>query len=152
MGTLTDVLTRNITRPSYHYKEEIPHCLYCKHVRKSHKTHHLTVEHLAHCTTNKHAKSAIKDEILHKVQTEWEPEWKYFEDISEEETKLARELVNLLQVDSSERKLKIWTEKGWLGHIWPSDLDRLSIQFVQYRNQKVYRSTKSYGNNLCFSY
>jgi hypothetical protein len=132
MGVLTDVLTRNITRPSYHDEKPV-HCLYCKHVRKSHKVHHLTDEHLSWCTTNKHARSAVKEEIIQKAQSEWEPEWKFMNETSEEETKLARGLVNHLQIDTGSTKLKILTEKGWLGHIWPSDLDRLSILFVKSR-------------------
>jgi hypothetical protein len=55
-GTLIDVLTGGITKPSYTSPTETPHCLYCKHVRKSHQTKPLTPEHLTWCCTNKHAR------------------------------------------------------------------------------------------------
>lgn len=133
MGTLTDILTRNINRNSYHSKDEIPHCLYCKHVRKAHNIHNLTDKHLADCTLNKHARRATQDEILHKAYSQWEPEWNFSEDTSEEDTRLSRELVNQLKVIPQGAKIKIQTERGWLGNIWPSDLDKLSVQFVKFR-------------------
>ena len=103
MGTLTDVLTANITRPSYHNNKDIPHCLYCKHVRKTHKNYVLSNEHLTKCTLNKHARAITQQKIIQKAQEQWEPEWNYFEQFSEAETKLARQLVNQLQVPRREK-------------------------------------------------
>jgi hypothetical protein len=52
-GTLVDVLTGGITKPIYRPGTPAPHCLYCKHVRKTHQTKLLTPEHLTWCCTNK---------------------------------------------------------------------------------------------------
>jgi large subunit ribosomal protein L40e len=135
-GTLLDVLTGGITKPSYRPSTPAPHCLYCKHVRKNHQTKILTPEHLTWCCTNRHAQKNMKAEIRQQVISTWEPELKQpHKEIDDETLKVAQNLVNLLQTKrrSPKSKLSVYTERGWIGPIWPWDLDKLAIRFVTNR-------------------
>jgi ribonuclease HI len=139
-GTLVDVLTGGITKPSYTSPTKVPHCLYCKHVRKSHQTKPLTPEHLTWCSTNKHARANMKREIRQQAISEWEPELKHPHKEKDDKTiRKARELVNRLQIrrHSPKSKLQVLTEKGWVGHIWPWDLDKLATLFISNRTEKA---------------
>jgi hypothetical protein len=131
-GTLIDVLTGTITKPSY-VKPEPIHCLYCKHVRNSHQIRPLTPEHLAKCVLNTYGKRTLVHKLQKEITSNWEPEWEHREETPDTTLKIAHRLVNQLQTKTKNKKLWINTERGWLGQIWPSDLDRLAIHFVEHR-------------------
>jgi hypothetical protein len=138
-GTLIDVLTNTITRPSYSSPEEI-HCLYCKHVRKDHRIRPLTPEHLPQCLVNPHEKRSLLEAIQKEITTSWEPEWSLHTDTPDTTLKIAEGLVNLLQTRKKHSKLQIKTERaGWIGQIWPSDLDKLAIQYVVHHTENNLR-------------
>jgi hypothetical protein len=135
-GTLVDVLTGGITKPSYRPGTPAPHCLYCKHIRKTHQTKPLTPEHLTWCCTNRHAQKNMKTEIRQQVVSAWEPELKQPHlEIDDQTLKAAQNLVNLLQTKrrTLKSKLLVHSERGWIGPIWPWDLDKLAILFVTTR-------------------
>jgi ribonuclease HI len=135
-GTLVDVLTGGITKPSYRPSSPAPHCLYCKHIRKTHRTKLLTPEHLTWCCTNTHAQKNMKAEIRQQVVSTWEPELKQPHlEIDDQTLKTAQHLVNLLQIKrrTPKSKLLVYSERGWIGPIWPWDLDKLAILFVTAR-------------------
>jgi hypothetical protein len=134
-GTLIDTLTTTITRPSYISPEDI-HCLYCKHVRKDHRIRPLTPEHLSQCLVNPHGKQSLLATIKEEITTSWEPEWSIQTETPDTTLKIAHRLVNHLQTKKKYNKLQIKTEAaGWIGQIWPSDLDKLAIQFVIHRTK-----------------
>ena len=93
-GTLIDVLTTTICRPSYISPEQI-HCLYCKHVRKEHRTRPVSPEHLSQCLVNQHEKRTLLKTIQKEITTSWEPEWSHQTDIPDATLKIARGLVNI---------------------------------------------------------
>ena len=136
-GTLVDVLTGGITKPSYRPLSPPPHCLYCKHVRKTHKTKLLTPEHLTWCCTNRPAQRNMKAEIRQQAIDTWEPELKQPHlEIDDQTLKIAQNLVDRLHTtrQTPKSKLCVHTERGLLGPLWPWDLDKLAILFVTNRS------------------
>jgi hypothetical protein len=87
-----------------------------------------------------HKQTCPKKEIRQQAISEWEPELKSpHREIDDETLQKARDLVNRLQVrrTNPKSKLQILTQKGWIGHIWPWDLDTLATLFIANRTAKT---------------
>ena len=78
----------------------------------------------------------MMEDIHQEIISAWEPKLNPLHEETEDQiNKEARDLVNQLQTKrlTPKSKLLVYTERGWLGQIWPWDLDKLATIFVANR-------------------
>jgi hypothetical protein len=133
LGTLCEVVAGTLEKETYTDKQP-PICQYCKHKRG--KTYEVNAQHFQWCTTNKEAKTAVRNKIRAEIIENWTPQWTFPTAEGDATTRKARRLVEHLNYKKKYGKISIETEMGWLGHIWPADLDRLAVMYVNNATEK----------------
>jgi hypothetical protein len=133
LGSLCEVVAGTLEKATYVHSQP-PTCRYCK--MKRGKIYETTAQHFQWCTTNKAAKTSLKNKIEHEIVSKWVPQWTFPTQEGDTTIRMATHLVDELNCTKTFGKIAVETEMGCLGHIWPSDLDKLATMYVKNATDK----------------